>query len=388
MLHQKPPFTALAILGLALFALCGWGPNVTLVSLAIAVLLAGVAMLWRPGEPPVMLFVFVLQWLQASTKAISANLQGVHILELAQFGSDIERASYLSLLALFLLAVGMHWGSGRSRAQVLWHARQTAAAYPLKVWLWCYAASFVASAVVELLIYAVPGLSQPMLALHNMKWAFYLILTYVAFSGPQLYRLVWLPIAAFELLLSLGGYFSEFKLVFIYSVLGIAAAGLRVTLNRAVALASVSAITVVFGVYWTVIKPDYRAYVSQGEMAQIVTVGFGDRINYLGELAAKVDRKDFSAGFDKLLDRLAYVDFFGSVLDYVPHAVEHTGGALWWDAIKRPFTPRIIFRDKTIIDDSERTNQFTGLGYQVSKGEPPSALAISARAILTLAQWA
>jgi hypothetical protein len=31
-----------------------------------------------------------------------------------------------------------------------------------------------------------------------------------------------------------------------------------------------------------------------------------------------------------------------------------------WDAISRPFMPRILFSDKSIIDDTERTNFYTG----------------------------
>ena len=39
----------------------------------------------------------------------------------------------------------------------------------------------------------------------------------------------------------------------------------------------------------------------------------------------------------------------------------HENGALWLDAITRPFMPRLFFPSKTAINDSERTNYYTGL---------------------------
>ena len=63
-----------------------------------------------------------------------------------------------------------------------------------------------------------------------------------------------------------------------------------------------------------------------------------------------------------MLDRLSYVDFFAVVLETVPSQLPHENGALWLDAITRPFMPRLFFPSKTVIDDSERTNYYTGLG--------------------------
>ena len=68
-----------------------------------------------------------------------------------------------------------------------------------------------------------------------------------------------------------------------------------------------------------------------------------------------------------MLDRLSYVDFFAVVLDTVPSQLPHENGALWLDAITRPFMPRLFFPAKAIIDDSERTNYYTGLAVAGSE---------------------
>ena len=76
-----------------------------------------------------------------------------------------------------------------------------------------------------------------------------------------------------------------------------------------------------------------------------------------------------------MVRRLSYVEyFFGAVLDYVPRIVPHEDGALWWDAISRPFMPRFFFTDKAIIDDFERTNKYTG--FAVSGANEGTSISI------------
>ena len=54
------------------------------------------------------------------------------------------------------------------------------------------------------------------------------------------------------------------------------------------------------------------------------------------------------------------MEFFGVVLVNVPASLPHTLGAILWDAIIRPFMPRLLFVDKDEIDDTARTNFYTG----------------------------
>ena len=46
----------------------------------------------------------------------------------------------------------------------------------------------------------------------------------------------------------------------------------------------------------------------------------------------------------------------------MPALVPHENGSLWLDAVTRPFTPRILFPNKAIIDESLTTNKYSGLG--------------------------
>ena len=112
---QLPPAT-IAVAG-ALLAIFGLGPNSLLTLCAIGVLLLGAWLLWRPAESPILLFVFCIQWLQASIKIFNANWLNEDVGALAFFGGDVRGAILLSLLGLIALAIGMRLGSGPWRPQ-------------------------------------------------------------------------------------------------------------------------------------------------------------------------------------------------------------------------------------------------------------------------------
>ena len=72
------------------------------------------ALLWRKGETPVLLFAVSFQWLQVSAKVFHADVLGVPISDIGWWlgGSSpsIERAIWLGLIGLAVLAVGMRLG--------------------------------------------------------------------------------------------------------------------------------------------------------------------------------------------------------------------------------------------------------------------------------------
>ena len=81
-----------------------------------------------------------------------------------------------------------------------------------------------------------------------------------------------------------------------------------------------------------------------------------------------MDQEKLILSVDQLLRRLTYVDFFAVVLTYVPSQMPHENGALFWDAVSRPFMPRLFFPDKEVIDDFVRSNLYTGGVAAISEG--------------------
>jgi len=261
---------------------------------------------------------------------------------------------------LLVLAIGIRLGTGPWRQVVARESQKIALSVGIYKWFSWYLLAFFVAEVALVMIRFVPPLSQPLLALAYLKWAFFFMLTYASFLRPVVKRNYWVIAFLLEFLLSIGGFFSDFKTVFFFTFMGVMAAGVRFTPDKVVTLSIFGVIIFILAIYWTAIKFEYRDYASGGSMAQVIEVDLQDRYNKLAQLIAEQDAESLDRALDDFLRRLSYVDFFGMVLQYVPESEPHANGAIWLDAIQRPFMPRAFFPDKEVIDDSSRTTQYTG----------------------------
>src|SRR5206468_10485677 len=101
-------------------ALAVWGfftSNGLVTSAAFLVPPILVQLLWRKGEPPVLLFGCMIQWLQATAAIFYTNHYGVTLDD--AFGStELSAATWLSIVAVLVLAIGIRCGfinAGASR---------------------------------------------------------------------------------------------------------------------------------------------------------------------------------------------------------------------------------------------------------------------------------
>jgi hypothetical protein len=353
-----PPATLPIVV--AIFLVGGIGPNLLLALLSVAVLVVGCMLLWRPGESPILLFIFVFPWLQASTGIFHANWLGIDIGDYPVFSGEMHAAVAMSLAALLALAVGMRLGAGPRRAADLPGLHQMASSQPMQRWFKLYAVAWVISFLALSFAWVMPGLSQPMLALANLRWAFFFMLAVAHFAGGRdrgrLFPLVFL----FELATAVGGYFSDFKTVFFITLFAALASGLRLSSRTLLGSVVLAILVVVLSIAWTAIKGEFRIFVTGGKAEQIVTGDYMTRLFKLYELVANLDLEALMSAVDQFLRRLSYVEFFGVVLVNVPASLPHTLGAILWDAVIRPFMPRLLFVDKDEIDDTGRTNFYTG----------------------------
>lgn len=338
----------------------GIGPNVDMAVLACGVLIAGTFLLWRPGEVQTLLLVFVLQWLQPTVLLFYANLRGVRIAELMHGYPGVETATALMLLGLFFLAVGLRLGSGGPNTALVAQFSEALGRVSQKSWLYLHLMMLVLSAVATFLAMAAPPLSQPLLALANFRWATYVGFTISTFASRDHSRAIWVAVFCFEFVLDLGGYFSSFKHVFLYTLLSFTPFLTRLNARTAVVAVLVAAAMLSSALYWTAIKPDYRYYVSGGSNQQQVVVAQKEALLKIVELVSDVTARDLLSAANELTHRFSEVDVFSLVVVNVPSVVRHESGGVWLDAISRPFMPRVLFPGKSAIDESERTIYYTG----------------------------
>lgn len=380
------PWSVRLIFGVLAIA-AGTGVNALLGLLAVAVLVFAVWLLWRPGRSPIFVFIIGYQWLQASAKIFDANLRGISIDDLSQFGGDVTTSTALSLAGLVVLAVGAHLGLGRSRALLPNAGFLNAEDKPPMFWFWLYVAAFGISMAAQTVAYAIPALSQPLLAVASLKWAFYWILAHVALQNRGGVRWLWLLFFGAELVLGATGYFSNFKTVLFFTMLAGLSSRVKMTPARVLVLLSVSSMAVVMAIAWTAIKTEQRRFLSDDERAQVVTVSVQESLANIITLASGLDTDAMSNAVGVLAKRIAYVDFFGRVIDTVPEDVPYEEGALWADAIARPFMPRLFFPSKEAIHDSERTNYYTGLDVSGADEGTSVSLGYMAEAYIDFGPW-
>ena len=350
-------------LAISLVGIVTTNPLLTVASIAVFPFL--IALTWTPGEPPVLPFVLVFHWLQATTRVFHANLVGVDVQDLVfypQFGTfaDVETATWLTLAGLIVLAVGMRAAIHTLEPRGEEEGHREAELFSVHRVFWLYLViTFVVTALAGSVGYW-SGLRQILLAVEQLKWAMYFLLGYLVFVRREGY--VYLLVAFATEFIAGIGFFSEFKTVIFVSAITYFAARSRITVGTVVKGLVVVVVLGVMGAAWTVVKPEYREAVSGGSGRQGAVVDQGEQVSILVNLLSEVDREALGEGLEPLAARVAYVDFFGYALGYVPAIVPHENGALWGAALKHVATPRILFPSKPpIISDSEVTNRYTGL---------------------------
>lgn len=359
------------------------GPNTSLGLYSIAVFTLGVQLLWRRGEPPILLFIFFYQWLQSATGALYGNAIGVPLMDLHHYRGEHELASGLMLTGTLVLALAMRAVAGRPVRNLNAQMSDIVSARPFSFWLRVYVVAWMFSAICVVLASFVAGLRLPLLTLSGIKWAAFVLLTFAAFGVPNRGApQAWILVFAFEFSLSIGGFFASFKEVFFYSLFGIAISRTRLGARILVPSAILGAVMIAIGITWTAIKGEYRSFANDGSGQQVVVVGYSDRIAEIGRLLGELNRDKLNAATGSFFERLMYYQFFGAAAANVPSAIPYTGGEIWGEAFSRPFMPRLFFPDKREINDSDLTNAYTGLGVSTAEQGTSISLGYMAEAYI------
>lgn len=338
-----------------------FGPNWALALYSSFILALGTLLLWREAEPPILFVVFLFQWIQASAGVFYANILALPVGDIAKYGGQQDMAIFLLLSGVLILAITIRLTIGPPIPSLYPRVQAFVSSWPYSSWVSIFAIAWLFSATCAAAAPIIGGLELPLFTMSQIHWAAFVLLTLATFSVPGRPKGVWLAIFAFEFVLSVGGYFSTFKDVFIYALIGLSAS--RVRLNVRVVLPAVflAGILLCLSLVWTAIKGDYRAFVNAGTGQQVVTVDYISSVSELVRLASDLNLNDISDAADLMVRRFMYFEYFGVVLDQVPYNVPHANGEIWTEAVIRVFTPRLLFPNKRAINDSDLTNYYTNL---------------------------
>lgn len=315
--------------------------------------------LWRPGEPQVLLMALWMQSIQVITPLVVFNRDGLSMASVYS-SQAYSNALYFSALALISLALSARLGAGSSLRRDLLKSSILEDRLNPKSLFQCYVLFLGVHLVIPFIASQAGGFAQLVLPLSSVRlvFAYYIIKSNLR---KRKIGLDMLAILIIETIIGLSGFFASFKLIYIVMVLAALSvgSGLR-NLFRPQALALITMFVILVS-YWQFIKPTYRSFASQGSISQVVTVPLSERINFHFSALSKIKPDDLALGLDVALDRFGYLKFFAGSIQQVPSVVPYQGGRLWNEAIEFSLKPRVLFPDKGVANDSDRTNAFSGI---------------------------
>lgn len=365
--------TAVWVAPALLISLLTANPELTV--LAVLSLAALVLLLWRPGEPPVLLFACGYQWLQSSVKVLYADFLGDEVWRLPATPRGIEEASAWSMAWCVAMAAGIALVL-RARRQTL----ESALTQPVpetfgdlvRLYVVWTVALFVLGEVMP------PSLRQVMVGLTYLRWSvFFALIAYALRTREHVG--VTAVIFVCELAFGFLSYFSAFRTPLFVLAVALSEGRLRLRPRHYVGGAAVAALVVMLAITWTAIKGEYRAALSEGSEGQVATLGVGDRAGVLYHLLIELDGRAMGDATDQMIDRIAYTDFFAQTMTFVPYMRAHEDGRLWFTAFAHVVMPRALFPNKPELEpDTLRVERYTG--EDMSNANTGTSIALGAPA--------
>ena len=326
---------------------------------------------WSPGQFPILLFILGMQWLQVTMKIFHANVIGEPVENLF-VSSSITPAIWYSMAGLFVLALGMRAGVGVRSHTV--HTFNRMNEFNLRQLWFAYLVSMLAGILLKAIVFAIPQLTQILLPLLNIRWVFFLLLLTSVLLKRKGYQMIVIAVA-FEVIIGFTGYFSQFKTVFYYLLIGYFAIRPRIGKREAILGSVMLSLVLLLSLFWTSVKVDYREFLNQGTGQQTVDRTVEERFSWLGSAVFDDSQSSIGDSAEKLATRIAYTDFFGYTIMWVPSRVDYQHGAVWGAALRHIFQPRLLFPDKPRLpSDSEQTMQCTG--QLLASGEQGTSISI------------
>jgi len=349
------PFT-LALAAALVVTLLLASPNVVPWAACFLMLPVGVWLLGGRRAYPVLVWLIAFNWLQVVGDVLGADLSG-RVLADGWMGQYRERAIYFSLCAILAIALGMRCGMRLGGWVFRANVEPSAASLiedersvSLHRAVAAYFVSLMLFQALDVLAYAVPGLTQQVLAVGLVKFVCVYLVALKVFTSERGYQ--WLILVALcELATGLVGFFASYKEAFFVMLIALAASRGAMSARKWL-FAGMAVIVVVWvALVWTVVKGEYRYQIFNNPIQQ--------RIEWMAQRFF-VAPLDYSAALTRLVERVGYTDLYAQLLARLDIGSVPTNLGLFGGAVEHILKPRILFPDKSSLDDSKLTNALLG----------------------------
>ena len=228
--------------------------------------------------------------------------------------------------------------------------------------MYLYIITFFFASFLGSIAFLFGGLTQIIFSLVKIKWILFLLFGYMCFLKKEKINIFYLFVAL-EFVNGFLGFFSDFKTVIYFLIVLMLSLVEKLDFKQVVQIGVITILLCFFGLFWTNIKGNYRAFLNGGEKSQAVTVEKGAAIDRLVQLSGNVDNESLNGSVESLLDRLQYTYHFAKTIDRIPAVMPYENGANWLRSLEFATTPRILNPDKPNYDATEKTKKYTGIRY-------------------------
>jgi hypothetical protein len=303
-----------------------------------------------PTLPAAIVYFLLWQWLQVYARTLVSLADGVEIAR-GLYGPWVLDAYWYMLASIVVLALALRAVLGNARPPTPRQATAHLAWRPIDLFQF-YLGSLLVSSAGRVLGDAIVALDQPMEAVARVKTiALLMLFGGVLSSGKGTGFL--LGAVMVELVIGFSGLLGDFRSVFIILFISALAVRIRWTAITSIIVAAGAIILVVLGLFWTSVKAEYREVATGSSDSQNVKMSLDTRFGYLGGRVASAGEIDWGLASYALLNRLAYVDIFGSVIGVKLVSPEQGDFRQWSDALGHVFQPRFLFPNKPGLSDTE-----------------------------------
>lgn len=342
---------------LAICFLSALATNGLFIFTCLATLLLILSLIWRYNRPGILVFAFILQWLQVITYIFWLNSRGQSML-----ASNSAAALLVSCIGLFLMAVIIHFMIKNLEIPSLAKLREQAEKINPRKLLLVYVLTTAFLTSIRFMFGNAGGADQFLVVISSLKWVFFMAYGFIVWLRKK-NVLIFIIIIGYEFASSLTSYFSNFKEVLLFVII-IALTFVTKIKTRQI-IFGVIAVILLGGLLltWTAIKSDYRNYVNKGKREQVVSVKKSEAMGKIQSEVQDLTWNNYKFASNMILYRIQYLHNLNLSMERVPYLMPYQNGAVWWKNISFVITPRIFFPNKGIYNASEKARLYTGLNY-------------------------
>ena len=333
--------------------------------LAMICLYGGLYYLQQPYKSSVFTIMFFYHFLQIIAGIWQATYLGK---EIGYRSGNMGLATIASLAGLLIMFSPIIYYQNKLPQLSFATLKNHAGKLSLNKTFYAYIIAFVASGVLNPIRFLLPGYTQIIISIVNLKWFFFLLFGFQVLLKNKRKKEFYFFVGL-EFLLGFYSFFSDFKTV-VFFVVVLYLTMLTMISFKKLVIGSVIFLLVFFGAtVWTTVKVEYRQFLNKGASTQNVEVSQNEALTKLYEITNSQGKNVSSSATEKFLDRLQGTYHLAKTMDRVPDIIPYQYGKNWGETFAFVFTPRLFNPDKGELNTSEKASKYTGIRYAgVSQG--------------------